>query len=275
MTLAALYAEKKQPDKANALVRKIFQKLDLVDNMVRLNAMAVELGDNLLDENHPGEAIEAYRNVRSREEVIKFQADRVARAQKKIEANLAAMKASAASEAARTNPSETAGQFVAMHGRLRDESAKAKKLYDDTQKLPDFTPIILLRQGKAWYEWDKKWEAIVAFNRLAKKYPKARERESALFALLTTYADVNQPVRAQELCQQYLKEFSKEPNADTAAYLLGATALQSNDPKAAESYFGKMLEERPSSGLKEDMRFLLANARFAQGKFDEAIKDYN
>jgi TolA-binding protein len=264
MTLAGLYAEKKQPDKANALVRRIFQNLDLVDNMVRLNSMAVDLGDNLLNDQHPGEAIEAYRNVRTRDEVIQFQAERIAAVQKKIEANLAAMRA---------NPSE-ASQYIAVHGRLKDELAKAKELYEEAQKLPDFAPIILLRQGKAWYEWDKKWEAIVAFNRLVKKYPQAKERESALFAMLTTYADVNQPERAQQLCQQYLKEYPKGQNADTVAYLLGATALQSNDPKDAENYFGQMLEQRPDSSMKEDMRFLLANAKFAQGKFDEAIRDY-
>ncbi len=264
MTLAGLYADKKEPVKATAMIRKVFQKLDLVDNMVRLNAMAVELGDNLLGDEKPGEAIEAYRNVRSRDDVLRFQAGRVLLAQKKVDANIAAMKA---------NPADAAS-YVATHARLKDELAKAKKLYEEAQKLPDFMPELLLREGKAWYEWDKKWESIVAFNRLLKKYPQAKEREPALFAMLTAYTDVNQPVRAQQLCDQYLKEFPHERNTDTVAYLLGATALQANDPKGAETYFGRMLESRPDSSLKEDMRFLLANARFAQGKFDEAIRDY-
>src|SRR5208282_4582320 len=68
--------------------------------------------------------------------------------------------------------------------------------------------------------------------------------------------------------------FPQGPNADTIGYLMGATALQANDPQAAESYFGRMLGERPNSTYKEEMRFLLGNAKFAEGKFDEAIKVY-
>jgi TolA-binding protein len=264
MMLVGLYGEKKEADKANAVISKILQRLDLVDNMVRLNSMAVELGDHLLNEGQPEGALETYRNVRSREEVIKFQADRVADVQKKIEENMALMRAKP----------EEAVQYAGVHVRLNDELAKAKKIHEEAQKLPDFAPALLLRQGRAWYEWDKKWEAIVAFNRLVEKYPEAKERESGLFALLTTYADVNQPVRAQRLCELYLKEYPNEKNADAVGYLLGATALQADDPKAAEGYFGRMLKERPGSAMKENMQFLLANAKFAQGKFDDAIKDY-
>ena len=64
-------------------------------------------------------------------------------------------------------------------------------------------------------------------------------------------------------------------NAFTVGYLLGATALQENDPKAAETYFGRMLAEQPGSTLREEMRFLLGNAKFAQGKYDEARAEYN
>ena len=35
-----------------------------------------------------------------------------------------------------------------------------------------------------------------------------------------------------------------------------------------------MLAEQPGSSLREEMRFLLANAQFAQGKYDEAKKAY-
>ena len=45
-------------------------------------------------------------------------------------------------------------------------------------------------------------------------------------------------------------------------------------PKAAESYFGRMLAEQPASSMREEMRFLLGNALLAQGKYDEAQKQY-
>ena len=264
MMLASIYAEKKEADKAAALMGKIFEKASLVDNMVRLNAMAVDLGDRLLGDQQEGEAIAAYRNVRSREEVIQFQSDRVAALQRKVQENAAAMRA---------NPSQIM-QLVAANNLIQVELAKATAMRDQALKLPEFAPGLLLREGRAWYDWDKKWESIVVFNRLLSRYPQAKERESALFSMLTAYADVNQPERSRQLCEQYLKEFPKGQNADTVGYLLGATALQSNDLQGAANYFGRMLAQQSTSVFREQMRFLLGNAQFGQGKFDEAIQTY-
>jgi TolA-binding protein len=264
MMLVGLYADQKQPDKAGALVVKIFQKVNLVDNMVKLNSMAAELGDRLLGEQNDEQAIGAYRNIRSREKVIQFQTDRVTALERRIQDNVAAMRA---------NPSQVL-QYVAANNLVQDELGKAKILRDEALKLPDFTPGLLLREGRAWYDWDKKWESIVVFDRLLNKYPQAKERESALFATLTAYADVDQAERSRLLCEQYLKEFPQGQNAETVGYLLGTTALKANDPKGAETYFGRILEEQPGSSFREQMRFLLANAKFDQGKYDEAIQEY-
>ena len=56
--------------------------------------------------------------------------------------------------------------------------------------------------------------------------------------------------------------------------MLGATALQENDAKAAEGYFGRMLAEQPKSAMAGEMRFLLGNSKFGQSKYDEAQKEY-
>ena len=114
------------------------------------------------------------------------------------------------------------------------------------------------------------WEAIVAYQDSYDRSTDPADREPALFGIITAYADVNQAAVARAECNQYLKEFPQGTNAFTVGYLLGATALQENDPKAAETYFGRMLAEQPASTLREEMRFLLANAQFAQGKYDEA-----
>jgi len=51
-------------------------------------------------------------------------------------------------------------------------------------------------------------------------------------------------------------------------------ALQAQDLKGAEGYFGVMLEKVPNSEYKGTMRFLLGNTRFMQGNFDGALKAY-
>src|SRR5450432_2534748 len=121
---------------------------------------------------------------------------------------------------------------------------------------------------------EKRWESLVAYNDVIEKYPDAKERETALFGAIVSCAEVNRPESARKLAEQYLKEFPKGPNVNTVGYLMGATALQANDPGAAETYFGRILEQQPNSSFKEEMRFQLANAKFAQGKYEEAINDY-
>jgi TolA-binding protein len=264
MMLAGLYADQKQPEKAEALMTKIFDKVSMVDNMVRLNSMAAAMGDRFLGEKDDAAALGAYRKIRTPAEVIQFQSDRVTAIQKQVQDNVAGMRA---------NPAQ-AMQYIAANNLLQGELAKAKASLDQATKLPDFTPGLLLRIGRAFYDWDKKWESIVAFKRLLEKYPQAKERESALYAMLTVYAEVNQAQRSQELCEDYLKEFPDGKNAETVGYLLGTSALQADDPKGAETYFGRMLSSQPGSTFREQMRFLLGTAKFNQGKYDEAIQVY-
>ncbi len=264
MMLAGIYVDQKEADKAGALIGRIFQKADLVDNVIRLNALAVDLGDRLLDEQHEQEALAAYRNVRSRDEVIEAQAGRLASLQRSLRENLAAMKG---------NPAALV-QLIPARNLIQAEIVKATAMLDEAKKLPEYAPQVLLREGRAWYDWGRKWESIVVFNRLLEKYPQAKERESVLFSDLTAYADVNQPELSRQLCEQYLKEYPRGASADTVGYLLGATAFQAQDMQAAATYFGRMLSLQPNSTFKEQMRFQLGNALFAQGKYDEAIKDY-
>lgn len=264
MLLAGYYGEKKLPDKANALVAKILEKTALVDNIAQLNHMATELGDQHLQGRRPHEALAAYRLVRSKDEVIKFQAERFATLQRRFEKNLATMRA---------NPAE--GQLlIAENNNLRDEIAEARKLYEQARELPDYTPAMLIRIGRAFYDQGKRWESLVAYTDLLAKYPEAKEKETAMFAAVVAYAEVNRLESARRLGENFFREFPKSSNAHIVGYLLGASALQSNDPVAAATYFGRALEQHPKSDFSDEMRFLLGNAKFAQGKFEDAIREY-
>ena len=93
--------------------------------------------------------------------------------------------------------------------------------------------------------------------------------------MIVSLAEVNQPQRAMERCEEYLRDFKNGPNAETVGYLLGASALQANDPRAAETYFGKMLEIAAEKAVSASRCVtLLGNAKFRHGKHDEAVDEY-
>jgi TolA-binding protein len=265
ITLAEMYAEKKDSPKAIALLQKLDAKTGIIENLVALNAVAVKIGDESLENKQYKEALGAYRLVRSREEVLKFQKNRVSGVEARMEANL---------KATVGNP-QLMAQVQMMNTQLKETAEAAKKLFEEFEKLPDFGPALLMRMARAFYDWEKRWESIVVYERLLTRYPEAKERESALFGQIISYAEVNQAKHCQKLCEHYLKEFPNGPNAGTVGYLSGAVALQAQDFAGAETFFGVMIEKVPNSEYKQDMRFLLGNAKFMQGKFAEALKDYN
>ncbi len=264
ITLTQLYADKKESGKAVALLQMLETKTALIENPVALNGVAVKLGDDFLAGKQFAEALAAYRAVRSREEVLKFQKNRIATTEARIEANLRGVVG---------NPQAMA-QVQMMNTQLKETVEEAKRLLEEYEKLPDFGPALLMRMARAFYDWEKRWEAIVVYDRVLARYPQAKEREEALFGAILSYAEVGQAKRCQELCELYMKDFKDAPNAGTVGYMSGAVALQAQDFAGAESFFGVMLEKVTNSEYKEDMRFLLGNAKFMQGKFDEALKDY-
>ncbi|MDQ2918991.1 MAG: tetratricopeptide repeat protein, partial [Verrucomicrobiota bacterium] len=252
-------------DKAVATLTKIHEQLRLVDNIVELNATTVDLGDQLFQKKLFADALECYRAASPRDQIVRMQTDRIAAMQREIEANL---------NAVRADPTQI-GQLGAANNQLKADIAKAQQQLAELQKVPDFTAAIYIRMARCFYEVDKKWEAVVVYLELLDRYKNAPEREPALFGMIVSLAEVNQPQRAMKRCEEYLREFKSGPNAETVSYLLGASALQANDPRAAETYFGKMLETSGGKGTyREQMRYLLGNAKFQGGKHDEAVVEY-
>jgi TolA-binding protein len=264
MLLAQSYAQKGIADKAVGTITKLHQNIHLVDNIVELNALTVELGDQLYQKKLYADALECYRAAYRPEQIVRMQTERIASMQQAMENNIAA---------ARADPSRI-GQLGATNNQLKADIANAQKLLADFQKLPNVTPAIYIRLARCFFEIDKKWESIVVSQEILDRFPNAAEREPALFGIIVALADVNQPEKAMARCEEYLRDFKNGPNAETVGYLLGAVALQANDPRAAETYFGRMLETQQKGTYREQMRYLLANAKFMGGKHDEAAAEY-
>ena len=262
--LAELFADADEPDKAIAMLQKIATKTALIDNLVSLNTVAFKLGDAFLERQKYPQALGAYRSVKTRAEVLKFQKDRIAMIERRIEANK------------KTDPGnpQLYAQAQMQNKELKGLLEESQALLAEFEKTEDYASSLLFREARCWYDWDKKWEALVVYNRLLNRFPKAKEREPILYSTVITYADMHQVVSAQRACETYLKEFPDGPNAGTVGYMAGAVALEANDPAGAETFFGIMIQKQPNSQYKEEMQMLLGNAKFAQGKWDEAIVEY-
>ncbi len=264
MSLAQLYVQGKAPEKAVAMVAKLNRHIARVDNIVELSAMTVRLGDDLYQQQRYAEALECYRAAYPKEQIVRMQNERIAAMQKRIDDNLGA---------ARADPSQMS-QLGAITSQLKADIARSQQLLEEFDKLPNVTPAIYVRLARCFYETDRKWEAVVVYQELLDRYADSPEHEPALFGLIVALAEVNQGKRAMARCEEYLRDFKEGPNAETVGYLLGAGALQANDPVAAEGYFTRMLETQPKTSYREQIRYLLGNAKLMAGKYDEAKAEY-
>jgi TolA-binding protein len=264
MLLAQLYSGKGQADKAIKLIGKIHERIAQVENIVDLNALTVELGDQFFAKKLYGDALECYRAAYPREQIIRMQNQRIIAMQRRLDENLAA---------ARTDPSQFA-RLASENTQLKGDIARTQTLLDEFQKLPSITPAIYIRMARCFYEVDRKWEAVVVYQELVDRYSNVAEREPALFGLIVSLAEINQPAKAEARCEEYLREFKNGKNAEQVGYMLGAVALEANDPQAAETYFQRTLETQPKSAYREQMIYLLGNAKSMEGKHDEASDQY-
>ncbi len=264
MQLIGYYSEKKQTDKAFKMLSEVQSNLAQVENVVELNSIALSQGDAFLEADKNEGALTCYRAVRVRSEVISLQQERLAAAQRRLASIQASMRANV----------KEAGQYYVVLKQTQDTIAEDTRLLQEFGKLPSIRPKLLYRMGRAFTGMGRPWEALVVYNDSVELAKDAADKEPALYAQVTTYADVNQPSLARGASERYLKDFPQGTNANTVGYLLGATALQEGDAKGAEGYFGRMLAEQPASTLREDMKFLLANSQFAQGEYDKAKSGY-
>ena len=262
--LAQLYLEQGQFDKALRLVNQLHARVALVDNVVMLNALTVKLGDELAETKHWAQALAAYRAVRSRDEVIAFQKDRLAAMERRMHSNAERGRGDAQAALATTGANR----------QIEAERDHAARLLEAFEKLPDHQPGVLFRMARVWYDQNKKWEASVVFDEYLARYPQDQNAEQAMYSMIVCFADLGRAARTQKLCERYLEMFPKGKNADAVGYLLGATSLQAHDPKKAVSFFGAILAKQPGSQFAQQMRMGLGNARFMMGEFAAARKDY-
>lgn len=264
ITLAQLYAEKGDSAKAIALIITLKGKIELIDNVIGLNAVAVQVGDKLSEAGEHQGAIDAYRQVMPMPEIVRQQKLRLQGMARRIEANL---KSAAGNSQAMIGAVQANQEITANKTAIEDALA-------EFEKSEEFSAGLLFRIGKCWYDLGKPWEAMVVFTQLMDKFPDSKQREPTLFALISVYGELNRVEKTQELCQQYSKEFPTGPNAPAVGYLSGAVAMQAGDPESAATFFGIALDKTPDSEYKEQIRFMLGNAKFMQGKYEEAKADY-
>ncbi len=256
LSLIALQLQQKNLPEARAGLEALRGSLDLVDNVVGLNALSLQLGDTLIEANDIPGALTAYRTVFPRETVLSRQKKQNAR----MEALLAQRRAIAG-----------AGADDADSVRRLDERLKATKVaMAEIEARADYNAFLYYRLGNAFYQRGGTWEAALLFERLLDEFPICDDRERAYLAMVRSYAESGRVAKMSDAINRFARA---APNSELLAQALFVGAQSASDGGRVDLQM-KFLEtgvnQFGKSPLREFMLIMQANAHFTVGHFDQA-----
>ncbi|MFN0125132.1 MAG: tetratricopeptide repeat protein [Verrucomicrobiales bacterium] len=264
LQLAVLSAEQQNAAKAIELLTQLSGNLRFLPNVASFNQAVIVIGDALLNNNKQEEALAVYRLLQNKDSVLTLMDRQIDQLTKLIAARR---------RQAQTAP-DRAGEARADATRYEMLLAEIGRSREEFEKAPDTLPAVLLRLGKAYYDSGLKWESIAAYDELLLRYPDGPDRETAVYALMVAFAEVKQFAKSQQMGEKFIADFPQSDRLEEIRYIRAVTALDGEDPEKAIELLTDLLKTNPATTYKEEVAYLIANARFGMGLYAEARADY-
>ncbi len=218
------------------------------ENVIQLNNIGLKLGDKMLEDKRYREALAAYQSVRRKSEVVRLQKERIGRIQNAINQKTG-------------NKEELEGKIAADKGML-----------DELEKRTDYDASLYYRLGRCYFEMQRPYEAILAFDEIVQKFKDFPQRDKAMYGQIMANASLKRIAKAQDLCERFIRDFPDSSEVGAISELFGMLAYQSGDLQKAVDNFEK------AKGFpkvdKERMLFLRGNVLFELQKFQDAVTEF-
>ena len=218
------------------------------ENVIQLNNIGLKLGDKMLEEKRFREALGAYQSVRRKSEVVRLQKERIARIQDAI--------------------NKAKGSKEDLEAKLTAD----KGMLDELEKRGDYDASLFYRLGRCYFEMQRPWEAILAFEAIVKDFKDFPQRDKAMYGLIMANASLKRITVAQGQCEKFIRDFPDSSELGTISELFGMLSYQVGDLEGAEKNFNKA-KTFPKAD-KEKMTYLRGNVLFEMQRFQDAITEF-
>ncbi len=218
------------------------------ENVIQLNNIGLKLGDKMLEEKSFRQALAAYQSVRRKSEVVRLQKERIAKIQ------LAISKAKGGKE------------------DLEAKLAADKGMLDELEKRTDYDASLFYRLGRCYFEMQRPWEAILAFEAIVTEFKDFPQRDKAMYGMIMANASLKRIKVAQEQCEKFIRDFPDSSEVGPISELFGMLSYQIGDLEGAEKNFNKA-KTFPKAD-KEKMGYLRGNVLFEMQRFQDAITEF-
>ena len=228
----------------------------MVDNLPELNRLALMLGDKYIEVDQSKLALQAYRSVRPKNDLVAAQALRTQHMEREAEA----LKRNLVMQSDKIRLS-----------RLENRLKSVKSLLEAIDKMENYDASLYLRRGRAYQQLDRLWEAVLLYNEILEKFPNSGEAKVALYSLMDCYQRLHRPEKAMEMAETFINKYPKDPLASQALFMAGYLSMDMKKYGQAREYFQKgidMFKNDPDT--RQNFYIFLANSYFAELNFPKA-----
>ncbi len=238
-----LYArlQSEQPDKALAVIRREYDSMESMTQVISFQSLALQLGSTFLENENWYDAIICMQRIWPAEKLIEAQGDRV----KEIEERIALLEK-------RENAQGVVFQLKAILKRVERE-------LENFRKMENFDSALQLRLAMAYQGLGRYREAALIMEEMLAVMPPDPVVESATLAQLQCWMEIKRWPKAVAAAEQYEKVFGEEGKFLPTVLFLKAEALREDQQYGtAQLAYGDLVERFPEDDFA-------AKALFMQG----------
>jgi tetratricopeptide (TPR) repeat protein len=218
------------------------------ENVIQLNNIGLKLGDKMIEEKRFAEALGAYQSVRRKTEVERLQKERIARITDMLAKNQ--------------------GSKEELEAKLSAD----KSMLDELEKRTDYDASLFYRLGRCYFEMQRPWEAILAFDEIVKVFKDFPQRDRAQYGMIMANASLKRLPESMALCESFIRDYPESSELPAISELFGMLAYQSGNLQQAADNFEK-IKSFPKVD-KERAYFLRGNVLFEMQKFQDSVTEF-
>jgi len=147
-----------------------------------------------------------------------------------------------------------------------------KAMLDELDKRTDSDASLYYRLGRCYFEMQRPWESILAFDAIVTEFKDFPQRDKAMYGMIMANASLKRVGVAQELCEKFIRDFPDSTELAAISELFGMLAYQSGDLQKAADNFEK-IKGFPKVD-KERAYFLRGDVLFEMQRFQDAVTEF-
>lgn len=269
LKLVELYQSDK-PEKGVALLERVKRANGARPLVNEINFAALKLADGLMNLKKEEQALQAYQNLRKKDEVIATLKEVAAEYDRTVSRLATVVAAKGADSVAAS----------AQMDRARLYSAQAKAQIDQLTKEQNYDAIVFFRISRCFAQLGRYWESRLGFAWLYENFKDFEDRPVVLYLMIYSNAKLAPAkpeqdglkliAKTEELCREYLKQYPTGAQVSEVAELLIAQVQKTGDPAKINAVYDELMKYLENSPNKTNFLATQVNNYLEQYEFLKA-----